>query len=328
MKKKNISSAKKDNVWSINGIPEMEYCSLSRASELLKCNVSDLLHFAEVRKIQLCIFPYGYKVTMMLPMAFMEINEWELFCKDIARKSLLGNPTVRDGSYSELEPMRNVDEKYDIEDEKNSYKRGAYLMGVWGINGVYRNIFHELQLYGKIQLKLSEVVFSEIDYIGEPGEFNYFAASSYEKKFPIDSENENENEESTLTTDDLFITKKQINKIYEGIGHELATGNTFNDYKKIKPIENEHHTIIKAKENRIKIHKAITKLFALYPHNPNDDSTNYRTSDGKLIISRISKCLDYHAARLFDDNELPIKDDSRLRHIISEYLDELGCKSE
>lgn len=324
MKKKNISSVKKDNVWSINGIPEMEYCSLSRASELLKCNVSDLLHFAEVKKIQLCIFPYAYKVNIMTPIAFMDINEWESFCSDIAQKSFLGDPKIRNGSYSEIVPMRNRDDDYDIEDEKKSNKRGAYLIGLWSVSGVNRNIFFELQQLNQIQLKLSEVMFFEMDFIGDLGEFNSFIASPYE----VNPSQEYEDEELTLSISDLFITKKQINKIHDGIGNELTAINIIDNQKKIKTIESEHHTQIKAKENRLKINKAIIKLFALYPHNPNDDSTNYRTSDGKLIISRISKCLDYHAARLFDDNELPIKDDSRLRHIISEYLDELGCKSE
>lgn len=326
MKKKNIINTKKDNIWSINGIPEMEYCSLLRASELLKCNVSDLLHFAETKKIQLCIFLYGYKVNLMFPMAFMEIDEWELFCENIRKKSFLGDPKVRDGSYSKIIPMRNKDDNYDIEDEKKSNKRGAYLTGLWCIDGILRNIFIELQLLGKTQIKLSEVLFFEMDYIDDSGGFNSFVASSYDEKFS--NHNEFEDEELILTIDNLFITKKQINKIYDGIGSELTERSNIKRPDEVIFNKIEHHTKIKAKENRLKIHKAITKFLALYPHNPNDDSTNYRTIDGKLIISRLSKCLDYHATMLFDDNELPIKDDSRLRCIISEYLGELGCKSE
>lgn len=325
MKKKNIINTKKDNIWSINGIPEMEYCSLLRASELLKCNVNDLLHFAETKKIQLCILPYGYKANLIHPRDFREIKKWESFCKTHWRKSFLGDKRVRDGSYSEIMLMRDMDENYDIDDEKKSGKRGVYLIGLWCITGISRNIFLELQLLGGIELNLSELLFLEIDYIGEPEEFNSFVASS-SKMMSI--ENDFEDKELKLTIDDLFITKKQINKIYDGIGSELTQMNDIERQDEIIFKRTEHHTQIKAKENRLKIHKAITKLLALYPHNPNDDSTNYRTIDGKLIISRLSKCLDYHATMLFDDNELPIKDDSRLRCIISEYLGELGCKSE
>lgn len=43
------------NVWKLNHIPPLEYCSLSRAQKLLNCEIEDLLHWHDIGAINLCI---------------------------------------------------------------------------------------------------------------------------------------------------------------------------------------------------------------------------------------------------------------------------------
>ncbi|MGK5722354.1 hypothetical protein ACSNKL_19660, partial [Proteus mirabilis] len=85
--------------------------------------------------------------------------------------------------------------------------------------------------------------------------------------------------------------------------------------------------LIKSMENRELIRKAIIKLLINYPNDPDDSVNNYRGRNGKLIISRIAKALDYHEATLFPDKSLPIKDPTTLNPIISNFLKNNEIKS-
>ncbi|CDH07046.1 hypothetical protein XBO1_2520017 [Xenorhabdus bovienii str. oregonense] len=329
-----------DNVWKANGLPEMEYCSLRRAAELLKCKVHDLLHFAEIRAIELCIKTQGFESALYSPMHYREKSEWENFCGGSLSVLLGLNPPIRGGGVSRFSPKfthsidflngKTTDSYfYEYADSPALRRPLVFLFGLWVIAGLTEwSIFSELPIKGEISLSALDFTLKEADYEFNPEKDDVFFVSPltehlYENNgllkkrvTPI----------VTLTIDDLYITKIQINKIYSNIGGEVPI--LRNEEKNQSHVIKEHHTQIKAYENRLKIHKAITKLFALYPHNPNDDATNYRTTEGKIIIARIAKCLDYHAATLFDDRESPIKDDLTLRNIISDYLKDIGCKNE
>lgn len=46
---------KERNIWKLNNLPPLEYCSLSRAKKLLNCEVEDLLHWHDIGAITLCL---------------------------------------------------------------------------------------------------------------------------------------------------------------------------------------------------------------------------------------------------------------------------------
>ncbi|EAP4737105.1 hypothetical protein H1I13_004420, partial [Salmonella enterica] len=50
-----MNEPSKGNIWLEKNIPALEYCRLPRATELLGCNISDLLHWAEIEAIELCL---------------------------------------------------------------------------------------------------------------------------------------------------------------------------------------------------------------------------------------------------------------------------------
>ncbi len=43
------------NIWKLNNLPPMEYCSLARAQKLLNCEVEDILHWHDIGAINLCL---------------------------------------------------------------------------------------------------------------------------------------------------------------------------------------------------------------------------------------------------------------------------------
>ena len=43
------------NIWELNNLPPMEYCSLARAQKLLNCELEDILHWHDIGAINLCL---------------------------------------------------------------------------------------------------------------------------------------------------------------------------------------------------------------------------------------------------------------------------------
>ncbi|PHM23366.1 hypothetical protein [Xenorhabdus ehlersii] len=325
-----------ENVWHKNNLPEMEYCDLIRASELLGCKINDLLHFAEEWKIQLCIKLNHYEAALFTPFKYSNIKDWESFCVESYHIFTTRAPETRTGSVSRFIPKFRIttdqntgepinESHYEYKEYEELKHPIVYLSGLWVIFGCFsKDIFGELKTKGCVELSALDFFLAEADYeCLSDNDDTYTVAPLtshlYENMGLIE---DRVKPIVTLTPVDLYITKTQINRLHESIGGEIT---------RLKAPENEqpqktdtHHTKIKARENRLKIHKAIIRLFALYPHNQHDENTSYRSTDGRLIVARIAKCLDYHAATLFDDSELPIKDDLTLRTIISDYLKDMG----
>lgn len=43
------------NIWKLNNLPPMEYCSLARVQKLLNCELEDILHWHDIGAINLCL---------------------------------------------------------------------------------------------------------------------------------------------------------------------------------------------------------------------------------------------------------------------------------
>ncbi len=43
------------NIWKLNNLPPMQYCSLARAQKLLNCELEDILHWHDIGAINLCL---------------------------------------------------------------------------------------------------------------------------------------------------------------------------------------------------------------------------------------------------------------------------------
>ncbi len=336
MNKKNKAAVKTGSVWSDNGLPEMEYCPLTRAAELLNVKIEDLLHFAEIGFIELCVKMDGFEAGLFSPMGYRDPASWEDFCENNVNVLLGFEVATKENGLSLFSPKYTppvnfhngkIAEKYFYEHNDTPGLRHPiiFLFGLWALTGMGdRHIFYKLSINGSINLNPLSFMLKEADYIPNPDSDDFYYAHPLREHLYGNSGLVKERIKTivTLTCEDFYITRTQIDKIYSNIGKPISNlknkNNSFED--------KEHYTKIRARENRFKIHQAITKLLILHPHNPNDDSSNYRAADGRIIIAKVTRCLDYHAANLFDDKELPIKDESRLRAIISDYLENLGAK--
>lgn len=56
-----------ESIWKANGIAELKYCKIERAAELLNCQIEDILHWAHTKKIQLCIRVYDLPCKLLFP---------------------------------------------------------------------------------------------------------------------------------------------------------------------------------------------------------------------------------------------------------------------
>ena len=52
---KKLMNITERNIWKLNNLPPMEYCSLSRAQKLLNCEIEDILHWHDIGAINLCL---------------------------------------------------------------------------------------------------------------------------------------------------------------------------------------------------------------------------------------------------------------------------------
>lgn len=206
----------------------------------------------------------------------------------------------------------------------------AYLYGLWSVTFMGRKPFDDLLNNKEINLTSLDFLLTEADYQTDTSTMEQFVFSPlsyylYEnglldksKLKPI----------TTLTINDLYITKKQINRIYNNKGKALPRIMTTEDESKYIKEKNMHPTQKKALEDRMEIRKAINKLLAIYPSNPKDEDTCYRTKNGKLIKAKIADVLNNHQATLFDSGKLPLRDHDTLLDAIGEYLKELGWNSD
>ena len=52
---KKLMNITERNIWKLNNLPPMEYCSLPRAQKLLNCEIEDILHWHDIGAINLCL---------------------------------------------------------------------------------------------------------------------------------------------------------------------------------------------------------------------------------------------------------------------------------
>ncbi|TLU68313.1 hypothetical protein FFB58_10510 [Enterobacter sp. MF024] len=211
------------SVWKKNNIAALEYCDLHRAAELLNCRVDDLLHWAEIGAIELCLKFSGLKASLK----HIELSskyrrnpaEWirnrlttGYFDKYLATKNnqLSGLMPIIGP-----EPKINDDGTFEQEFyfEKPLPALICHIFGVWGlITFRHDNFFASLKSSGKtqvtglnlhlkpadedltmdsIRLQPSSELFDEFDGLMQPAQTLF-----------------------TITPSDLFITRKQIEKIF------------------------------------------------------------------------------------------------------------------
>jgi hypothetical protein len=215
------------SVWEANNIPALEYCKLSRAAELLNCKIEDIIHFSEIGVIELSIKLRGFEVCLNSPFEWREQAEWE----EGFGPSLF--PYSHNSPLSLFLPKAEIfrpekKRKYFYHNEANTALRSPllYLYGLWSLVIMptktpffsHLSYGHEVSLTAlELSLKECDIPFTEmmddnIIFVSPPTEHLYrndFLDATL--NHPVVS----------LTVDDIYLTRKQIEKIYNGMGETL-----------------------------------------------------------------------------------------------------------
>ncbi|MEM8159914.1 hypothetical protein Q4R47_16370, partial [Morganella morganii] len=247
MNKKNKATVKTGSVWSDNGLPEMEYCTLTRAAELLNVKIEDLLHFAEIGFIELCVKMDGFEAGLSSPMSYRDQSTWEDFCENDIKILLGFGSATKENGLSLFSPKYcpSIDFHngkiaeyyfYEYNDTPGLRHPIVFLSGLWALVGLSdRNIFHKLSMNNKVELNQFSFLFKEVDYISNSDNDDVYHAQPlseylYENSMLV---KERIKTIATLTCEDFYITRTQIDKIYSNIGKPISSlrnkNNSFED---------------------------------------------------------------------------------------------------
>lgn len=224
------------NIWEKNNIPALEYCNLTRAAEILNCKTSDIIHFIEIGAIETCLKLDGFEATLLLPLndrdpevwddAFFGITPLQKVSKN--NKLSLFSPVLKNEYSFDTEIKSQY--LYEYNDTPGLKTPLMRLYGLWALKIDKTSDF---TFYQKLQDNM-EVSLTALDFV-------LFETDQKESPYGIDSETIVVSPKSehlypngmidieklrpiiTITKNDLYITKYQIEKISNSIGKSLPS---------------------------------------------------------------------------------------------------------
>ncbi len=218
------------NVWARNNTPALEFCSLPRAAELLGCQVSDLIHFAHIGAVEFCLNFDRFEAVLITH----ALDEWEeAFPPYIEGRHKNKSPLStfsrmatfhfkNDGGY-------NLERLYHHPSIPSLKSPLISISGLWALTPMSLDnyFFSGLQHNREVTLtaldfgvKEADIPFS-LDNFGEEG-FVMLATPPTEHLYtsgPLDAELVTPI--VTITANDIYLTRKQIEKVANGVGLEI-----------------------------------------------------------------------------------------------------------
>ncbi|MCS2162624.1 hypothetical protein MUU47_16155 [Scandinavium sp. H11S7] len=213
--RKKVSSSIQEeiNIWKKNNIPALEYCDLHRATELLNCKLNDLLHWAEIGAIELCLKFTGFEVCLTYEDDIKHLND----LKEWLRYRLSNNKTDKI-KLSGIIPCHIPGSNVNSDDCDEMFAYMYHIFGLWTpIIPPYNNLYSSLQFNREKQIT-SNLLLKPAD-----------EDSTSIRAMVLPTEMQNEIFDSihpakklfSITPSDLFITKNQIEKIYNHDGKPI-----------------------------------------------------------------------------------------------------------
>lgn len=150
------------SIWEINNLPALEYCDLHRAAKLLDCKVDDLLHWAEIGAIELCLKFNSFRASIKsFELNTKYRNNPKSWIKEKIDSGILNKYIIND--YKKLSLLQlipgpikigndgNIEQEYCIESSFPSPI--CHIFGLWGlISNPHDNLFSVLQSSKKAQV--------------------------------------------------------------------------------------------------------------------------------------------------------------------------------
>ncbi|MCL6376738.1 hypothetical protein EXT57_05100 [Pectobacterium brasiliense] len=266
------------SIWEKNNIPALEYCKLDRATELLECKINDLLHWAEIGAIELCINFSGFEMSLHLPeREIVELgdnrsivaedkkaaDEW--IDEQIEKsKSFGGEPipinssplsyilTIEDANRMGISPSPcGVASLYSI----------CFIYNLWHLVSIKGKPFKEINEYGYSDIMRHDLTLFPAD--NSQGVVVYPPIGLHSNEGVIYNPYEIL---FRLTKDDLWITREQIEKLHQskgGILPSYITGGV--EPASIKREAYTHGNAIHHAKNRESLLKSAIFILGKYP---------------------------------------------------------------
>lgn len=222
-------------------LPPLEYCKLDRASQLLECEVSDLLHLAEIEAIELCIKTNGF--NSLLLQSFDTPKLAEDFVKGLHEKvEIFESVIYREGLSIANSMLYHFNLANEITTGIVAVANGKYAYAQRNLYGMWRLIntnlprssegftsfggdafFEVLAEKGEVTLPMKFLAFMPADYENEDcyASLEYFHIIKNKISDVFHHAFEDRFNEITISVSDLWITRKQINKILQANGDPI-----------------------------------------------------------------------------------------------------------
>ncbi|CRY83509.1 hypothetical protein [Yersinia intermedia] len=232
---KNGKNERSKSTWEESGIPALEYCRLNRAAELLDCKIDDLLHWAEIGAIELCLKFNGFESVIRPPFSY-EDNPDQWIKENSGISSIIGISARYIGEYPLSGFKPKVDFNLEAESEDDAYqyhfeyenhpalkKPLVYLVGLWAIfpefDGHLYSVLSDKNHYAfnaiNITLKIADETNKKDMITAHPP-----TEQAYDENMRLITPVKTLFE---ITTNDLFITKQQIETIHSRKGGYLPS---------------------------------------------------------------------------------------------------------
>jgi hypothetical protein len=206
------------NIWKLNNLPPLEYCSIARAQKLLQCELEDLLHWHDIGAISLCLKLKKNRGTL----------DSALTRHQSANDSPYGYAGVDDitrdnkpwSQHSKINNIITLNENVSVIDAEHDsaiakIKLNVSVSGIWHTHS--RNLMDVLENPDNIQQE------NELSIISPAKNVIYC-------NFIPDND-----DKPTIELGKLYITSKEIEKIYEHtissrpLGFSEAAMNPYNE---------------------------------------------------------------------------------------------------
>ncbi len=202
------------SIWQQNGILPIEFCSIHRAAEILKCRIDDLLHLGEIGAIELCVLLNGLPSSLMLR-GFPRVKEFD------KRKVL-----------EKLHSIIGTSNEFIVFDVKNTFTKFEIEKEVIGTFRHPQGHGERIALLSGRAVGLWALTYQDLHYLIRKGEHNiktlypenHLAFQSATGIYPIMSIKEmlapnlnDKNDYINMVVDDLILSRNTIDKIYEAM---------------------------------------------------------------------------------------------------------------
>lgn len=315
----NGKNANPRSAWEKHGLPALEYCKLDRASELLGCKVDDLLHWAEIGAIELCLEFDGFDAQISLPIDRVtetvtdnvekkEIYKEWIECQLYKVLEYLDPIPIDGAPLSKIEPKWDLGELVFYElwvsvskdmDVITEIAPIISLHGLWSLCVNIRNPFKEMRLYGYSEWRMSHLLLTPADINSEKyGIYRAYGARTSEDLIAITPRN-------------LLITKEQIRRICETRGNSFSLSYVNGEVRPIsfrrKKEEDTNDVLIhgNARNNARRRENILLALGYVKFHYPKECERSLKSGGSKESANAWAEALLNHWALFGEETEAP-----------------------